>query len=56
MFDRIIERVLAQLELQVRDLATCRWESLETLMNKKEITDTDQAALKRFYEEAVLHI
>jgi hypothetical protein len=55
MFDRIIERVLLQLELQVRDLVACRWESLETLMNKKEIPDTDQAALTRFYDETVLH-
>jgi hypothetical protein len=55
MFDRIIERVLSTLELQTRELVTCSWESLETLMDEKEISDTDQAALKRFYEEAIIH-
>jgi hypothetical protein len=55
MFDKLIERVLARLDLRVRDLATCRWESLEDLMNEKRIIKSDQAAVKRFFDEAVLH-
>jgi hypothetical protein len=50
MFDRIIERVLSTLELQTRELVTCSWESLETLMDEKEISDTDHASMtKPFY-------